>query len=363
MALTFDELDSIAINEIGVELASARNLLNKSSSDFVLDLRTTRHHVNAIEAGDLRIFYGAPFYIDLLRRYAKALNFSENEILEFEKRVLGFVDDKSEGASDSNGIESPNTSLGMNHNSLDKLNKKVFSNVKIKRKKINIDPIESKILKEKIDRLLLLLFALIVIVTGLVFILPKKQVITNTKPKFLEQVVTDQNNTRNKFIPLNSNNKNETKQDTMAFKEKIDNFDPTYLSNYEQVNNLKIDKSEFLNENFDYTNKQIQDDNGSFERVRNEQDNTQIKLPSVSLYASENTWFWIRYADDSVNEFTVKADSITNILKYPIYLVIGKPEVVEMSINGSMVFIERNDPDRNLARYTRTELREMANKE
>ncbi|MFL2656496.1 MAG: helix-turn-helix domain-containing protein [Burkholderiaceae bacterium] len=104
MALTFDELDSIAINEIGVELASARNLLNKSSSDFVLDLRTTRHHVNAIEAGDLRIFYGAPFYIDLLRRYAKALNFSENEILEFEKRVLGFVDDKSEGASDSNGI-------------------------------------------------------------------------------------------------------------------------------------------------------------------------------------------------------------------------------------------------------------------
>ena len=64
-----------------------------------------------------------------------------------------------------------------------------------------------QILKEKIDRLLLLLFALIVIVTGLVFILPKKQVITNTKPKFLEQVVSDQNNTRNKSIPLNSNKK------------------------------------------------------------------------------------------------------------------------------------------------------------
>ena len=81
MALTFKDLVPLSVSEIGAELAAARDLLNKNSSDFILDLRTTRHHINAIEAGELRIFYGAPFYIDLMRRYAKALNFSDNNIL------------------------------------------------------------------------------------------------------------------------------------------------------------------------------------------------------------------------------------------------------------------------------------------
>ena len=87
MALSSEKLDLVAINEVGAELAAARDLVNKSSSDFVLDLRTTKHHINAIESGDLRIFYGPPFYIDLMKRYAKSLNFSEKKVLLFEKRV------------------------------------------------------------------------------------------------------------------------------------------------------------------------------------------------------------------------------------------------------------------------------------
>ena len=39
------------------------------------------------------------------------------------------------------------------------------------------------------------------------------------------------------------------------------------------------------------------------------------------------------------------------------YLVIGNPERVEMLIKGLSIPIKRNDPERNLARYTRTELR------
>ena len=61
-------------------MASARKLLNKESVDFILDLRTTKHHINAIETGELRIFYGPPFYLDLLRRYASILNFSDQQI-------------------------------------------------------------------------------------------------------------------------------------------------------------------------------------------------------------------------------------------------------------------------------------------
>ena len=96
MALSFEDLCSAEIKKIGQELSVARELLNKTSSDFVLDLRTTRHHINAIESGELRIFYGAPFYLDLMKRYAKEINFSDEKIIEFESRVLNNKEKQSD---------------------------------------------------------------------------------------------------------------------------------------------------------------------------------------------------------------------------------------------------------------------------
>lgn len=87
--MEFEEFLKDEIEKVGSELASARKLLNKESVDFILDLRTTKHHINAIETGELRIFYGPPFYLDLLRRYASILNFSDQQIYEFELRVKG----------------------------------------------------------------------------------------------------------------------------------------------------------------------------------------------------------------------------------------------------------------------------------
>lgn len=360
MALTFEELDSTAINEIGAELASARDLLNKTSSDFVLDLRTTRHHVNAIESGDLRIFYGAPFYIDLMRRYAKALNFSENKILEFEKRVLGFTEDKSDSLPSKNDKECLSVNSSLNHGSSGESRKKVFSNVKIKRKKLSIDSDESKLLKEKIDRLLLFLLALIVLVSGLVFILPKGQLTVDSEATYEQQLLKTPRDTTDKITTSNSSKKNKINQNTFVAKKNIENFEPTKLLNYDQVNNPKIKEKIISEGDLGETTKQVNYVKESTEEITRAEEKSDEKAPTVSLYANEKTWYWIRYADDSVREFMVDADSITNILKYPIYLVIGKPEVVEMSINGSDVYIERNDPDRNLARYTRTELREMS---
>ena len=85
--MTFDDFSQVEIKNVGIELAKAREVLNKTSLDFVLDLRTTKHHITAIEKGELRIFYGPPFYLDLLRRYALALNFSELKIKHLEQRV------------------------------------------------------------------------------------------------------------------------------------------------------------------------------------------------------------------------------------------------------------------------------------
>ena len=94
--MTFDDFSQVEIKNVGIELAKAREVLNKTSVDFVLDLRTTKHHINAIEEGELRIFYGPPFYLDLLRRYALALNFSESKIKQLERRVTN-QEDQDEG--------------------------------------------------------------------------------------------------------------------------------------------------------------------------------------------------------------------------------------------------------------------------
>ena len=97
--MTFDDFSQVEIKNVGIELAKAREVLNKTSVDFVLDLRTTKHHINAIEEGKLRIFYGPPFYLDLLRRYALALNFSEAKILQLEQRVTNkYVQDEGKDA-------------------------------------------------------------------------------------------------------------------------------------------------------------------------------------------------------------------------------------------------------------------------
>ena len=39
--MTFDDFSQVEIKNVGIELAKAREVLNKTSVDFVLDLRTT----------------------------------------------------------------------------------------------------------------------------------------------------------------------------------------------------------------------------------------------------------------------------------------------------------------------------------
>ena len=99
------------------EISKMWDLLSLNTNSFILDLRTTRHHINAIESGDLRIFYGAPFYIDLMRRYAKLLSFSDDEmvwvtkadqtvtpddVLELAKELYQFMQDNQNSQGQEN---------------------------------------------------------------------------------------------------------------------------------------------------------------------------------------------------------------------------------------------------------------------
>ena len=359
MALTFEDLDAVAISEVGAELATARNLINKTSSDFVLDLRTTRHHINAIEAGDLRIFYGAPFYIDLMRRYAKSLDFSENKVLLFEKRVLGFLDEKTDTPPNKSDRSSWNNSADFVNSSSMESKKNVFTNVKIKRKKLSIDPTNFKILKEKNDRLLLIIIVLTIIVAGLAFVLPKNYKSVNDLSNPIKKQAS--NNLKNE-VPNYDYQQIQLEEENVNVKFGEDTQDGNQVENPRQSNqigNLKIIEEIKIQDIQPPPQKSNSIDVIIGDSINESLDND-FEPPKVSLFASQKTWFWIRYSDDSIKEFMVNANTKTDILDFPIYLVIGNPEKVEMYIGGELTSIKRNDPDRNLARYTRTELRAMA---
>ena len=51
-------------------------------------------------------------------------------------------------------------------------------------------------------------------------------------------------------------------------------------------------------------------------------------VPKVIFDVRSTTWLWIKFADESIDEFVVKENEKVLIEKYPIYVVVGDPENV-----------------------------------
>ena len=84
-------------------------------------------------------------------------------------------------------------------------------------------------------------------------------------------------------------------------------------------------------------------------------------VAKVIFDVRSTTWLWIKFADESINEFVVKENEKVLIEKYPIYVVVGDPKNVFLWIKGEKYPIEANDPERNIARLTRSQLLQFTN--
>ena len=93
-----------------------------------------------------------------------------------------------------------------------------------------------------------------------------------------------------------------------------------------------------------------------FERLEIDYD-----APKVIFDVRSTTWLWIKFADESIDEFVVQKNDKVLIEKYPIYVVVGDPENVFLWIEGEKYSIEANDPERNIARLTRSQLLQFTN--
>ena len=352
--MTFDDFSLVEIKNVGIELAKAREVLNKTSVDFILDLRTTKHHINAIEEGELRIFYGPPFYLDLLRRYALALNFSESKIKQLEQRVTN-QEDQDEGndapvdEKDAGGkLQESSRHLHATPVSESPRKSKIFPrSIRMSYSQLRMKEQEKNNLLEKNRILLRYAYGLVLLALTAVYFLDntvslsvKKVASKNSFPTSITQQKTEDVIEES----ANQNNIHESQEYTVLLNEISDS-----------VNNS--------NENF--AGKKYEFDELKPFIVAKEIDLEMLEIdkdvPKVIFDVRRTTWLWIKFADESIDEFVVQKNDKVLIEKYPIYVVVGDPENVFLWIKGEKYSIEANDPERNIARLTRSQLLQFTN--
>ena len=352
--MTFDDFSQVEIKNVGIELAKAREVLNKTSVDFVLDLRTTKHHINAIEEGELRIFYGPPFYLDLLRRYALSLNFSESKIKQLERRVTN-QEDQEEGrdAPADEKVAGGNlkgrsrqlqtTSLRENP----KKSKILPRSISMSYSQLRMKHEEKNKLLEKNRILLRYAYGFVLLAITAVYFLddrashPVKRISSNNS------LPTSIPLKKNKVIIEEAANENYA-YESQEYRDLLDEINAG-------VNNLN---ENFASKNlkFDELKPFIVSKEINLEMLGIEKD-----VPKVIFDVRSTTWLWIKFADESIDEFVVKENEKVLIEKYPIYVVVGDPENVFLWIKGERYSIEANDPERNIARLTRSQLLQFTN--
>ena len=354
--MTFDDFSQVEIKNVGVELAKAREVLNKTSVDFVLDLRTTKHHINAIEEGELRIFYGPPFYLDLLRRYASALNFSESKIKQLEQRVTK-QEDRGEGKDtplDDKATGTGGNLVGSSRHPQTTPMRENFRKPKIiprstliSYSQLRMKLQEKKELLEKNRILLRYVYGLVLLaITGVYFlddkstlsvekIANKNSFTTSTTQQKVEVIIEDSFNEKNISEPQ------EYADLLNEINDSVSNLNKNLTNNKLEFGELKP----FI------VSKEI-----NLEMLEIEEG-----VPKVIFDVRRTTWLWIKFADESIDEFVVQENEKVLIEKYPIYVVVGDPENVFLWIKGERYSIEANDPERNIARLTRSQLLQFAN--
>ena len=352
--MTFDDFSQVEIKNVGIELAKAREVLNKTSLDFVLDLRTTKHHINAIEEGELRIFYGPPFYLDLLRRYALALNFSESKIKQLEQRVTNQegedagknapVDEKVAG---NNLKESSKNLQAIPVREYTRKSKISLRSTTMSYSKLRMRHQEKNQILEKNRMLLRYAYGLVLIAITAVYFLDDR--VTPSVKKIDSKYSPPTSITQQKteiFIeePVNENNIYESQEYTVLLNEISDSVN----GSNEKLASKKLE--------FDELNPFIVSKEINLEMLEIDED-----VPKVIFDVRSTTWLWIKFADESIDEFVVKKDDKVLIEKYPIYVVVGDPDNVFLWIKGKKYSIEANDPERNIARLTRSQLLQYSN--
>ena len=79
-------------------------------------------------------------------------------------------------------------------------------------------------------------------------------------------------------------------------------------------------------------------------------------VPAMEIVPTGRSWIWVRQADESVREFAVAAGDRVVFEQMPIYIVLARPEQAEVKISGRPVRLGRNDAERDLGRFGRSQL-------
>jgi cytoskeletal protein RodZ len=352
----------------GQRLQDARLAQDISVDTVMRELRVTRLQIAGIESGNPKSFYNQSFFIDLLKRYARLLNFSESAIakmvsppvIEVVKSVepevqtvplAGSADDAAQAKSEaiestadtSAAIQTPvaETQADVDQPAIDP-----------------IDPIDrppsaaldDRPTQTKSGSRMVGLLALLVLVGGGVAVGLQMTASTDSPSVTTAPAATPPGPTQASATPSNAD---------VAAAPAADpgQSESSAVPAAAQTAATPANAAPVAGAVKPVETKPSQTAAPEASKTEDEQaaSKTIVDTP-MTLTAKQKSWIWVRDASDQVRQFGVAQGQTVKFDQLPIYIVVYDPTVFEVIIGNKVVPLVRNNEERNVARHTRTDL-------
>ncbi|MRD56097.1 hypothetical protein GH816_06035 [Betaproteobacteria bacterium LSUCC0115] len=352
----------------GQRLQDARLAQDISVDTVMRELRVTRLQIAGIESGNPKSFYNQSFFIDLLKRYARLLNFSESAIakmvsppvIEVVKSaepevqtapLAGSADDaataKSEAiessADTSAAVQTPvaETQADVDQPAIDP-----------------IDPIDrppsaaldDRPAQTKSGSRMVGLLALLVLVGGGVAVGLQMTASTDSPSVTTAPAATPPEPTLASATPANAD---------VAAAPAADpgQSESSAVPAAAQIAAPAADAAPASGAAKPVETKPSQTAAPEASKTDDEQAATKTIVDTpMTLTAKQKSWIWVRDASDQVRQFGVAQGQTVKFDQLPIFIVVHDPTVFEVVIGNKVVPLVRNNEERNVARHTRTDL-------
>jgi transcriptional regulator with XRE-family HTH domain len=344
----------------GQRLQDARLAQDISVDTVMRELRVTRLQIAGIESGNPKSFYNETFFVDLLKRYARLLNFSETAIAKMvTPPVLEVIESSPVATAPAESESSVDESTGQ---ATGQLTNQVTNDVTAEADDAkDAQALDSTDASPKSGSRWMGLLALVVLVGAGIAV--GLQVTDSSQPSTVASAPAAVTATPSTSPTPEAGSPpaatgaepaapaaKPVAEPVIAAPAPAPASAPTptpALAGPAPVPSAASKPAE------------IKPAAPSPEKLEAEQEQTATKTivdtPMV-LTAKRKSWIWVRDASDQVRQFGVAEGQTVKFDQLPIYIVVHDPTGFEVVIGNKVIPLVRNNEERNVARHTRTDL-------
>lgn len=356
----------------GQRLQDARLAQDISVDTVMRELRVTRLQIAGIESGNPKSFYNENFFIDLLKRYARLLNFSESAIAKMvsppvievvksaESEVqmaplAGSADDAAPAKSEA--VESPGDTSAAVQTPVAEM--QADNDLVTATDPVHPTPLDDRPTQTKSGSRMVGLLALLVLVGGGVAV--GLQMTASTDQPAVTKASTTVTPAAappdGAAVPPNASGvPNAAGADLVKSESSgVPVSAQTAVTPAKAAPAPVAAPAAGAGKPAETKPSQAEASEATKTDDAQAANKTIVDTP-MTLTAKQKSWIWVRDASDQVRQFGVSQGQTVKFDQLPIYIVVHDPTVFEVIIGNKVVPLVRNNEERNVARHTRTDL-------